>query len=225
MSKLLVPLLFLLPTAGLAQSDFELSGGAEIQAYLGFPEAAGNAPTGAWPLVVVMGGGPGSEGIASGAFSSVGQEFIRRGWAVVAPVSPNGQSFWGDNAEKVRQLISVIKAREAVDKGPVLLVGVSNGGISALEIASRHPQEYLGVVAVPAIASDASQLHFPQNFPVYLRIGSNDRLAWNTRFDTTVQTLSEAGAKVDALLLEGFPHTFPLDWPSLEPWLATIRPR
>ena len=134
----------------------------------------------------------------------------------------NGQSFWGDNAEKVRELIAILKQREDIQDGPVLLMGVSNGGISALEIASRHPEEYQGVIAVPALASNASALSPLKGFPVFLRIGSEDRLGWANRYDASVQTLENVGVILDAQLLQGIGHTFPLNWADVEKWLGTL---
>ena len=223
MSKLMMILLIILSNAVYSQSDFQLRDGSEIQAYLAIGEIGAESSQGSvLPLAIVMGGGAGNGRIASGAFQSLGQEFAKRGWAVAVPVSPNGQSFWGGNAEKVRELIGLLKARDDVADGPVLLVGVSNGGISALEIASRNPQEYKGVVAVPALASNSSALSSLKNFPVYLRIGSEDRLDWANRFDSSVDILTSVGVKLDALLLQDTGHTFPLDWSRLEPWLISL---
>lgn len=216
MRFLLLTILLLMPITAFTQSEFRLPDGSSIRAYVDTPGE------GVHPLVVILGGGPGDERIASSAFRNHGDEFIDRGWAVVAPVSPDGQSFWGDNAGKVRDLITVLKERDDIAEGPVLLMGVSNGGISALDIAPRHADEYLGIIAVPALASDSPQLRALADFPVFLRIGSEDRLGWGSRLEDTVQILERAGVNLDARLLQGIGHTFPLDWNELEPWLDSI---
>lgn len=221
MRQLLLTLLLLfIPITAFTQTEFQLNDGSQINAYFDVPDATENGSP--HPLVIIMGGGPGDARIASSTFRRHGEEFIERGWAVAAPVSPNGQSFWGDNADKVRQLIALIKQREDIDNGPVLLMGISNGGISSLEIASLYPQEYLGVIAVPALASNASALSSLDGFSVYLRIGSEDRLGWGDRFDATVQILNGVGVKLNAGLLQDTGHTFPLNWPDLETWLTTV---
>jgi len=219
MNKTLLTVLLLMPLTAFTQTSFELPDGSEISAYFDTP-ADGNHP-----LVIVMGGGSGDARIASSAFRSHGEQFVERGWAVVAPVSPTGQSFWGENAEKVRQLAALIKQRDDIADGPVLLMGVSNGGISSLEIASLHPEEYLGAIAVPALASDNPRLQSLDGFPIFLRIGSEDRLGWGSRFNSTVDVLTRAGVTLDAQLLQGIGHTFPLDWDELEPWLESIQSR
>jgi len=220
MRKWLTTFLLLMPITAFTQTEFDLPDGSSIRSYFDMPAAApGDSP---FPLVIIMGGGPGDSRIASSAFRNHGEAFVDRGWAVAAPVSPNGQSFWGDNAGKVRQLIAVIKQRDEIGDGPVLLMGISNGGISALEIAARHPDEYRGVIGVPALASDSPRLQALKDLPVYLRIGSEDRLGWGNRYDDTVGILARAGVNLDARLLQGTGHTFPMDWDDLGPWLDAL---
>ncbi len=217
MKKLLLLLALLFPLSVFAQTSFNLPDGSAIQAYLALPEP-GQDPL---PLAIVMGGGPGNGQIAERTFNSLGAQFVSHGWAVVTPISPNGQSFWDENAEKVRQLIGIIKAREEVQNGRVLLAGISNGGSSSLEIASLHPEEYLGVVAVPGLAVD-STLRNLRNFPVYLRIGSEDQLGWANRFDPQVNAMNRNGVSLNALLMQGEGHRVNVDWENLEPWLAEL---
>lgn len=217
MPKLIVLLTLLLPAAGFAQTTFDLPDGSRFQAYVAVPDDA----DGPARLAIVMGGGAGNGRIASGTFDSLGKAFVDHGWAVATPVSPNGQSFWGDNADKVRQLIAQLKQREDIADGKVVLAGISNGGISSLEIASRHPDEYLGVVGVPAIANDSS-VRALAGFPVFLRIGSEDQLGWASRYDTTVRALEKAGARVNAKLVAGSGHRVEVDWDNLDAWLDAL---
>ena len=217
MPKLLLVLLILLPLTAHPQTTFDLPDGSRFQAYLAVPDNDA-APA---RLAIVMGGGAGDNRIASGTFNSLGKEFLEHGWAVATPVSPNGQSFWGANAAKVRQLITLLQARDDIAGGKVLLAGISNGGISSLEIASLHPEEYLGVVAVPALANDDSVRNLA-GFPIFLRIGSEDQLGWASRYDATVRAMNKAGAVVDAKLVDGAPHRVPVDWAELAPWLDAL---
>lgn len=219
MRNLLLAVLLLMPISAFTQTEFNLSNGASLRAYFDMPK---DIPGEGVPLVIILGGGSGDARIASSAFRNHGDSFIDRGWAVAAPVSPNSQSFWGDNAELVRQLIAVLKALDDIADTPVLLMGISNGGISSLEIAALHPSEYLGIIAVPALANNPDQLRALANFPVFLRIGSDDRLGWGRRFDNTVATLEQAGVNLDARLLQNTGHTFPLDWDELTPWLDQL---
>ena len=104
----------------------------------------------------------------------------------------------------------------------MLLAGISNGGMSALEIARRNPQNYFGVAAVPALATSVVDNRPLADFPVYLRIGGADQLGWADRFDETVNALTEAGVDLDAAILDSAPHMFRMNWTSLDAWLEKV---
>ena len=100
---------------------------------------------------------------------------------------------------------------------------MSNGGSSALQIASHDPQDYYGVVAVPGIIKDVGTIGNFQDLPVFVRIGENDFLGWNRQLPQLEQQLSEAGARVNAKLELGANHVFPINWDELQPWLDSVR--
>jgi len=198
-----------------------LADGSSLDVFIVKPGVEHEAPH---PLVVLMGGGPGNASISRDTSQWLGSGFAQRGWYVVVPVSPNNRSFRGSaNNDKIQQLISVLVERDAVAKGKTLLAGVSNGGMSALEIARRNPQSYMGVAAVPALSDQDTDNSVLQGFPVYLRIGSEDQLDWAARFDETVTSLAAAGVDLDAEILDGAPHMFRMDWSSLSPWLSKVK--
>ena len=171
-----------------------------------------------------MGGGPGNASISQDTSRWLGSGFAQRGWMVAVPISPNNRSFRGGVSNAlITDLITQLQKRQNIAQGKVLLAGVSNGGMSALEIARRNPQDYLGVAAVPAISSADTDNEALRNFPIYLRIGGNDQLDWADRFDETVANLTEAGVVLDADVLDGAPHMFRMEWESLGIWLQEIQ--
>ena len=185
--------------------EIELADSSTIMTYLLFPQEQTNT---ALPLIILMPPGSGEAALAYDLQSWLGEEMAQRGWAVAVPVSPDQKSFRGAN-----NLLS----------GKVVLAGVSNGGISALEIAGTAPERVMGVVGVPALVSSQTKLDGLAALPVYLRIGDQDELMWMNRFEETKNTLIEAGAVVDADLLFMSPHMFTIDWENLDPWLQTIK--
>jgi predicted esterase len=170
-----------------------------------------------------MGGGPGNASISRDTSIWLGGGFAERGWMVAVPVSPNNRAFRGtDNNDKVEQLIVELQKRADISSGKVLLAGISNGGMSALEIARRNPDNYLGVAAVPALATSVVDNRSLSGFPVYLRIGGEDQLGWADRFDETANALTEAGVDLDAAILDSAPHMFRMNWESLDAWLEKV---
>ncbi|MCB1671279.1 MAG: hypothetical protein KDI29_09175 [Pseudomonadales bacterium] len=210
----------LVPLTGQAQDRLELQDGWTIQYFLALPETD---PSGApWPLAVFMGGGSGNAPISYEVYRFYARELANLGWAVVVPISPDNRSFRGANVNRVRELIGEVQKRDDVAAGKTLLAGISAGGMSALEIARRHPDEVRAIMAVPALVRDVDNLKSLAGMPVYLRIGSDDELGWGMQYEQTVEALQEAGVKLDAQLLYGEPHMFGLDWDRVADWLTTL---
>lgn len=201
----------------LAQERVELADGSVLNVFIVEPQGDFAAPH---PLVILMGGGPGNASISADTSRWLGSGFAQRGWLVAVPVSPDNRSFRGaQNNAKIVALIDALQARDDVATGKVLLAGVSNGGMSALEIARRNPDAYFGVAAVPAISTARTRNDSLRGFPVYLRIGGADQLGWADNFEETVASFEAAEVDLDAEILDGAPHMFRMDWSTLEPWL------
>jgi poly(3-hydroxybutyrate) depolymerase len=204
----------------LAQERITLEDGSRLGVFMVKPAESLDEPA---PLVILMGGGPGNASISRDTSIWLGGGFAERGWMVAVPVSPNNRAFRGvDNNNKVEQLIAELQKRAEISNDRVLLAGISNGGMSALEIARRDPEKYLGVAAVPALATSVVDNRPLSGFPVYLRIGGEDQLGWADRFDETVNALTEAGVDLDAAILDSAPHMFRMNWESLDAWLEKI---
>ena len=211
----------LLPMTMQAQERITLQDGTVLNVFLVAPENGANRAS---PLVILMGGGPGNASISQDTSRWLGSGFAQRGWMVAVPISPNNRSFRGGvNNALITDLITQLQKRKNIAQGKVLLAGVSNGGMSALEIARRNPQDYLGVAAVPAISGADTDNEALRDFPIYLRIGGTDQLDWADRFDETVASLTEAGVVLDADVLDGAPHMFRMEWESLGDWLQEIQ--
>ena len=187
--------------------------------YLLLPSAASNAPA---PLMILMPGGSGEEALARDLQYWLGEEFAQRGWAVAIPVSPNQRSFRGANNALVPLLIDALQQDPRIASGKVLLAGISNGGMSALEIASAEPERFRGIVAVPALVPSGLNVEALAGMPIYLRIGDQDELTWMDRLDETAQSLRDGGAIVDSGLVFMSPHMFQMEWETLDPWLEAL---
>lgn len=199
----------------------ELEDGSRIKVFVFFPKEDGDGP---WPLGVLMPGGTANEYVARAQFW-LGHELTNRGWAIAVPVSPDASSFFGENARKIPEAISKLQESPRINPGKSLLVGISNGGTSAIEIAARTPENYFGVVAVPGIIKNPEVIQDMKGLPVYIRIGENDLLRWYRHLPDVTRTLRDAGARVDSALVPDANHVFPINWDRLQPWLEEVSKR
>ncbi len=219
--KILFILICVMPLSTQAQERISIADGSILNVFIVPPTQGYDGPR---PLVILMGGGAGNVSISQDTSRWLGSGFAARGWMVAVPISPNNRSFRGsENNQKVAQLIAELQKRDDIATGKVLLAGISTGGMSALEIARRNPANYFGVAAIPAVSGSNTNNSALAGFPIYLRIGGADQLGWADQFETTVASFKDAGAKLDAAILDGAPHMFRMDWSTLEPWLEGVQ--
>jgi predicted esterase len=157
---------------------------------------------------------------AASVMDTVGQSLAERGWAVVVPVSPDGRSFFGDAGDQVLAVMETFSRDPDLRTQRVLLAGVSNGGIAALQVASMEPDRVSGVIAVPGMLHNRVVLRRLKHVPVYLRVGAEDHLGWAEHYDDMVRKLTRANVRLDAQLLAGVDHGIPLDWEEIDAWIA-----
>ena len=211
--------LLCLPVASQAAEELiALDAETSVRVFIFFPKESGDGP---WPLAVLMPGGQGQEYTARSQFW-LGKELTERGWVIAVPVSPDSGSFFGESAAMIPQVIAKLHQNPSIRPGKSLILGVSTGGSQALEIASRNPDQYLGVVAVPGRLRKSDTLQELAGLPVFLRIAEKDAFRWHKRMPEIVQRLEAAGAQVNAALVPGARHTFRINWDELDPWLGSL---
>ena len=199
-----------------AEESVVLSNGDTLKVLFFAPEEIESPP-----LVMLVSGGSNNEFAARAGFW-LGKELRERGWAVAVPISPEGRMYFVDSPHLFPEIIASLRAEHELHGGKVVIGGISNGGSAALAIAAQSPQHYSGIIATPGRIWDENKFSTLDGIKVYLRIGERDTYRWNNRLDEMKSTLAAAGAEVDAAIVPGAKHIFPLDWDSLEAWLGGI---
>ncbi|MCB1670185.1 MAG: dienelactone hydrolase family protein [Gammaproteobacteria bacterium] len=201
-----------------AERTVSLAGDTEVRVWVFTPRDAGDGP---WPLAMMIPAGSGQEYAVKAQFW-LGREMTKRGWVVAIPVSPEGLSFVGDSENNISQVITELQKDEAIRVGRTLLLGVSSGGSSALEIASKNPAAYHGVVAVPGRIKQSGPLPALDGLPIFLRVAEKDYFRWNKQMPDMTQRLVSAGARVDAALVPDARHVIKVDMDELDRWLLNL---
>lgn len=220
MKNLLALLLCLLISysAQAAEETFTLIDGEMIKVLYFQPDGFNNET----PLAVLLAGGSNNEFMARTQFW-MGKEMVSRGWAIAIPISPEGRKYFIENAALFPDIISHVRETHRIQPAKTLLVGISSGGSAALAIAARNPDHYMGVIAAPGRIHNDVDLGALHGLPVYLRIGEKDDFRWNKEITDMIEHLERAGALVDAAVVPGARHTFPLNWEELESWLESVK--
>lgn len=156
---------------------------------------------------------------ATAAMTCLGNALAERGWIVAVPVSPNGKSFFGDGADQVVLVMDQLVKDPDVLHRRILLAGISNGGIAALQVAGLVPHRVSGVIAVPGTLHPYVSVRDLRGLPIYLRVGADDHLNWASSFDGTVRKLQRAGVGLDAELVDGVGHAVPINWSEIDAWI------
>lgn len=172
------------------------------------------------PTPVVLAFPPGAQ-TADVADRALAQYFDaeskRRGFVVVCPIqNAEGGHFFGtaangdDGAEAIPALLDHVATRVEVEDGRFLVCGPSNGGISALHVATRWPQRFRGVVAFPGfsrVLDDGAALAPLTRVPIALFAGGNDNPTWLERTEQTRARLAQLGAvSIESTVFAGEAH-------------------
>lgn len=201
-----------------AERTVVLEGEAEVRVWVFTPRESGTGP---WPLAMMIPAGSGQEYAIKAQFW-LGREMTERGWVVAVPASPEGLSFVGDSESNIHQVITELQKEQSIETGKTLLMGVSSGGSSALEIASKNPGNYHGVVAVPGRIKQSGPLPALDGLPIFLRVAEKDYFRWHKGVSDMTQRLMSAGARVDAALVPDARHIIKVDLEELDRWLLTL---
>jgi predicted peptidase len=85
-----------------------------------------------------------------------GPEAERRGYIVVIPAAPYGQTFYREAARVFPKFIEYLLAEYKIRDNKLHIAGMSAGGRSAFHIAASYPQYFLSLTGFPGYLPDAT---------------------------------------------------------------------
>ncbi len=132
-------------------------------------------------------------------------DFRRDGWTVLSPVAPSGGQFIRRHLPLVTEFLAAARARHSVPDGPVRLFGMSNGGISALETAARHPELFSSVTVAPGYLRSTELVSALSALPVTVFVGEHDS-GWLERGRALVRALEAEGGRARLHVVRGEGH-------------------
>lgn len=192
---------FTLPAhAKQTQHSLPLADGKKLNYELVAPSSW--TPAKAAPVLLLLPPGGQNAAMVSAALHFVAGAATRHGWVVICPQAPTGESFNGPGNQYLLSLLAALRSGLKIEGNRLHLLGISNGGRSALTLAINAPAELASVYVFPGAFGtpmpDEAALKNLRGLPVRMFVGEQDDASWHKASEASVAALQKAG--VDARL-------------------------
>lgn len=133
-----------------------------------------------------------------------------RGWLVISPAAPGGVSFFAGSEAHIPALLEHVAGEHAIEGGQVHVAGPSNGGRSAMRLATSRPDLVASLLLLPGYPpteADSARLGALLDMPVGFHVGGDDT-RWVEASQKAHDALKEMGHPQVALTIyPGEGHT------------------
>jgi poly(3-hydroxybutyrate) depolymerase len=168
----------------------------------------------AYPVLLALPPGDQSRQMVEAGLSFYWEaEAKRRGWVVISPSAPSGESFYTGLDQELPPLLDEVAHTVLFEGGRVHLAGVSNGGLSAYRVITEFPDRFLSLTVLPGVPPDARALAALKNLkgmPVAAFVGADDT-EWVRGSREASQELDRLGIQNTLTIVPGSGHVIPLD--------------
>lgn len=192
--------------------ELELEGGVKLRYAIVAP--AEIDPQRSYPVLLALPPGNQDERMVEADLAQYWEEeALARGWVVVSPVEPAGQTLFHDTQEVIGALMDHIAAQISVEGGRFHVAGASNGGRLAFRVATLLPERVASVVVLPGYPPqrvDVERLGNLSGKPVTMFVGEKDG-AWKDESERTHRQLLELGARSALHVLPEQEHVLHVD--------------
>lgn len=139
-------------------------------------------------------------------------EAKKRGWVVASPMSREGRPLMQDE-EALLALLDDVARLVKVNGGKVHVAGVSNGGKTAMRLATRHPERVASLLVLPGAPGapeEWARLDKLKGMSVTMYVGEEDRV-WLQECKKVENELKQLEAKVTLHVVEGQGHVLKIE--------------
>ncbi|MEE2778471.1 MAG: hypothetical protein VYE73_17100 [Acidobacteriota bacterium] len=163
-----------------------------------------------YPVLLALPPGPQTVGMVEwGLDLYYIREAEARGWVVVSPAAPGGQTFVLGAEKYLPELLAEVAESYPPEGGKFHVAGVSNGGRSSFRIAILHPELFHSIATLPGwpTPSDLDRLGRIAEIPLRMWAGEQENPAWLELMRTAETLLQELDGNVELSLFPGEGHT------------------
>jgi len=163
----------------------------------------------AYPAILAF--GPGSQTpqidhrIMTGTFQDQAQ---KRGYIVIMPDAPGGQLFFQGGERIIPAFLRRILADYKIKDGKFRAAGLSNGGISAFEMASMYPQYFVSITAFPGylLFPTAEHMAAISRMCIHMFVGEYDELGFDQPMQQEAAVFRKRGMPLTYRVEKGLTH-------------------
>jgi poly(3-hydroxybutyrate) depolymerase len=166
-------------------------------------------PAKAYPAILAFGGGGQTMNAVDNILDrNLRAEAERRGYIVVAPAAPDGHYFFEEGGRIFPEFLKLILADYKIRDNKFNIVGTSNGGIAAFQVAAGNPQYFLSVTVFPGYMWEATEANLEaiSKMCVFMYVGELDSYVWHGQMKWQARFLRSRGTAVRYSVEKDQPH-------------------
>jgi poly(3-hydroxybutyrate) depolymerase len=166
-------------------------------------------PGKAYPAVLGFGGGPQTMNTVDSVIArNFRAEAEKRGYIVVVPAAPNGELFFEGGERIFPEFLKRILAEYKIQGNKFHIAGVSNGGISAFQVASLNPEYFLSITAFPGYLWVETPAHIEaiSKMCISMFVGEVDPMGWQSLMQKQTSEFRARGMTATYTVEKGEPH-------------------
>ncbi|MDB2686108.1 alpha/beta hydrolase [Mariniblastus sp.] len=203
-----IVLLFSTPLAGQEVEQVPLKGGKFLEVMIFRPTASDLTPTTALPLMLALSPGGQDARMARVAADMIAKPAVKRGYIVAVPIKRN-KLFYQGGEKDLPALFDWLEEQQTIDRSRSIVMGISNGGRSAMKVMSLWPDRFGGVATSPGLMAREDKTKGLKGKAVWMRVGKSDSKGWRTGSKSTAERLEKAGCLVSHEVVPGG-HVIPV---------------
>ncbi len=163
----------------------------------------------AYPAILAFGPGPQTADLDQRIVATTFRhEAERRGYIVVMPAAPEGQLFFQGGERIIPAFLRQILASYKIKDSKFRAAGLSNGGISAFEVASLYPQYFVSITAFPGYLLFPTAAHIAaiSRMCIHMFVGQHDELGFDKPMQQEAVEFRARGMPLTYRVEEGQGH-------------------